>query len=82
MMAKWLWRARWPQIKYTFIPKNYTLIVFVGMRMGKIVAKIGLIMLLQKFNFECMDNRDLEHDTHSVTLVVKGGINLRISNRN
>lgn len=50
--------------------------------MGKITTKIALILLLQKYNFECMDNRELEFDSHSVTLMVKGGINLRVTNRN
>ncbi|XP_031626617.1 probable cytochrome P450 6d5 [Contarinia nasturtii] len=55
----------------------------IGLRMGKMVTKIGLIMLLQKHNFECMEkNRELEFDNHSVTLVLKNGINLKIINRN
>lgn len=49
--------------------------------MGKMVTKIGMIMLMQKFNFECVDKKELEFDNHSVTLVLKGGINLKVTNR-
>lgn len=60
---------------------NSYFIMDVGKRMGLMVAKIGLVMLLQKYNFECKDKRDLEFDTHSVTLKVKDGIYLNVSNR-
>lgn len=49
--------------------------------MGKITTKIALISLLHKFNFECINDRELEFDVHSVTLVVKGGISVRVTNR-
>lgn len=49
--------------------------------MGKITTKIALISLLHKYNFECLDDRELEFDVHSVTLAVKDGINVRVTNR-
>lgn len=49
--------------------------------MGKIVAKIALISLLHNYDFVCTDDRELEFDNHSVTLVIKGGINLKVTNR-
>lgn len=49
--------------------------------MGKMMAKIGLIMLLHKFDFECTERGELEFDNHSVVLVLKNGINLKVSNR-
>lgn len=53
----------------------------IGKRMGTMVTKIGLIMLLQKYEFECEENGELEFDNHSVTLILKNGINLKVSNR-
>lgn len=53
----------------------------IGARMGKITTKIALISLLHKYNFECLDDRELEFDVHSVTLAVKDGINVRVTNR-
>lgn len=54
---------------------------FAGLRMGKIVSKIALISLLQKYDFACTENREIEFDRHSVTLIAKGGINLKVTNR-
>lgn len=53
----------------------------IGLRLGKMVTKIGLIMLLQKYDFECLQKGELEFDNHSVTLVLRGGINLKVSHR-
>lgn len=53
----------------------------IAMRMGKMVTKIGIIMLLQKYSFECFEHGELEFDNHSVTLILKNGINLKVSNR-
>lgn len=63
------------QIKYNLY------LCLLGLRMGKMVSKVGLIMLMQKYEFECMKKGELEFDNHSVTLVLKGGINLKVSNR-
>lgn len=49
--------------------------------MGTMVTKIGLIMLMQKYDFECLERGELEFDNHSVTLILKNGINLQVSNR-
>lgn len=49
--------------------------------MGKMSAKIALIQLLRKYDFESIDTADLEFDTFAATLQVKGGINLRVTNR-
>lgn len=52
-----------------------------GLRMGKMVTKIGMIMLLQQYNFECMKKGELDFDNHSVTLVLKDDIELKASKR-
>lgn len=49
--------------------------------MGKMVAKIGLIKLLKRYDFVPLDKKELEFDNFAVTLMVKGGINLTVSNR-
>lgn len=51
------------------------------MRMGKMVTKIGIIMLMQKYRFECLEQGELEFDNHSVTLILKNGIYLKVSDR-
>lgn len=56
-------------------------VYIAGVRLGKISTKIALATLLHKYNFECLNDRELEFDSHSLTLVVKGGINVRITNR-
>lgn len=53
----------------------------LGLRMGKMVTKIGLVMLLQKYDFECLKKDELEFDNHSVTLVLRGGIDLKVTHR-
>lgn len=81
----WWWAKnmyRWGSNKtksiYHFYWLNHQIL---GLRMGKMMAKIGLIMLLHKFDFECTERGELEFDNHSVVLVLKNGINLKVSNR-
>lgn len=54
---------------------------FLGLRLGKIVTKIGLILLLQKYNFECVEKKEIEFANYSVPLIAKNGVQLRITNR-
>jgi hypothetical protein len=51
-------------------------------RLGKIIVKAGLVMMLQNFEFELADNKLMEFDTQSVGLNVVGGINLRLKMKN
>lgn len=53
----------------------------IGLRMGKIVTKIALISLLQSYDFECVDDRELEIANHGLTISIESGINVRVSNR-
>lgn len=53
----------------------------IGFRMGTMVAKIGLVMLLSRYNFEATQGPKIEFSPVSVTLAPKGGISLRISNK-
>lgn len=55
--------------------------VIAAFRLGKIISKVGLVQVLRKYNFEALDNKALEFEPHSVPLVIKGGINLRVTKR-
>lgn len=45
------------------------------------VVQIGLVRLLHKYNMVTVDDKPLEFNNFSITLQVKGGINLRVSHR-
>lgn len=49
--------------------------------MGRMVAKVGIVIAVLKYNFEPTDYKELEFDTASVPLQAKNGINLKIMNR-
>lgn len=53
----------------------------VGLRLGKMIAKIGLVQLLRSYDFECVSDREIEFDNFSVTLVPKGGVEIRVVER-
>lgn len=57
--------------------------ICIGMRMGKIQTKVGLSLLLSKFNFEPFGHEEPEliMDTNSFVLTPEAGINLKVSNR-
>lgn len=59
----------------------FCVVLFAAFRLGKIVSKVGLVQILRKYNFEALDNKVLEFEPHSVTLIIKGGINLRVTKR-
>lgn len=50
-------------------------------RMGRMIAKVGIVFAVSKYNFEPTDYKELEFDSASVTLQAKNGINLKIMNR-
>lgn len=53
----------------------------IGMRMGVVVSKIALILLLKQYNFTCVDDKELTIASHALTIAIKGGINVKVSNR-
>ncbi|XP_055531477.1 probable cytochrome P450 6d5 [Wyeomyia smithii] len=59
--------------------------ICIGMRMGKVQTKVGLAMLLSKFNFRLTDekqkNQELQLDPRSVILMPVGGIHLAVTER-
>lgn len=62
---------------------NVTRFALSGLRLGKLIVKMGIVQLLQTYDFHVADDADkeLEFDIFAVTLQVRGGINLRVTNR-
>ncbi|XP_001869938.2 cytochrome P450 6d3 [Culex quinquefasciatus] len=53
----------------------------IGSRMGSAVSKIGIIMLLSKFNFEATQGAEIGFARAQIALAPENGISLKISNR-
>lgn len=53
----------------------------IGLRMGKVVTKTAIVSILKNYNFECENDRELVIANYAFTLVIEGGINVKISNR-
>lgn len=45
------------------------------------MAKVGIIKLMQNYNFTTLNDNELEFDNYGVTLQVRGGIPLKITKR-
>lgn len=50
----------------------------LGSRLGKMMAKVGLVQLLKSFDFECADPNEIEFDNYAVTLIPRGGVEIRV----
>lgn len=53
----------------------------IGYRMGKMVSKIGLVLMLKKYNFKATQFGEPAFETETVSLIAKDGINLKITLR-
>jgi len=53
----------------------------IGMRMGKMQTKVGLVFMLQDFTYNLVNNDELKISSKSFVLQPTSGINLRISKR-
>lgn len=55
----------------------------VGIRLGRIQSKVGLILLLQKYSYELAgtSTKPLEMSKSTIVMTPVGGINLKISKR-
>lgn len=53
----------------------------IGYRMGKMLTKVGLVLMLKMYNFEATKFEEPAFDTDSVSLIAKDGINLKITLR-
>lgn len=56
----------------------------IGMRLGKLQTKVGLILCLQKYSYELAGSskKPIEMSVSSIVLTPIGGINLKIAKRN
>ncbi|GAB0100086.1 Cytochrome P450 [Sergentomyia squamirostris] len=56
----------------------------IAQRMGKIVVKVALVMLLSKYDFQCIDSdqpHELNFKTSTLNLSLANDVNLRVSER-
>lgn len=56
----------------------------IGMRLGKMQTKVGLVLMLQKFRFELADvhiGTELEYSPSSVITAPRDGIHLKVFHR-
>lgn len=56
----------------------------IGMRLGKLQTKVGLILMLENHNFHLTDNTlgELNMSAKTFLLAPEGGINLKMTPRN
>lgn len=52
-----------------------------GVRLGKLMAKLGIVKLLAAYRFEPVSDAELEFENYGITLHVRGGIPMRIAHR-
>jgi len=58
--------------------------ICIGLRLGKMQTKVGLIVMLKKFSYRLSDehiNKDLKMSPLSVIMAPLGGINLKVESR-
>lgn len=53
----------------------------IGARFGKLAARTGLVKILHRFDFDKINDKDIEYANYSVPLVAKGGVKVIISKR-
>lgn len=56
----------------------------IGLRLGKMQTKVGLVLMLQKFKYELEDglqNHEMEFDPNIFLLTPKGALNLKVFER-
>lgn len=53
----------------------------IAFRLGKLVSKVCLALLLSKYNFEAQNDHEIEFDPGTVPLVATGGISLIVTKR-
>lgn len=53
----------------------------IGLRLGKMIAKVGLVQLLRSYDFEAVQSGEIEFHNYSLTLVPKGGVEMRVLKR-
>lgn len=52
-----------------------------GIRLGKLLAKVGIVKCLSAYRFEPVSGDELQFENYGITLHVRGGIPMRITKR-
>lgn len=70
-------------LSYQFkkLSSNAFFFIHLGLRLGKVVAKVGLVTILRQFEFECAEDKEIEFDNFAVTLSPKGGVEMKVRRR-
>lgn len=55
--------------------------ICIGARLGKLVVQTAVVKLLQKFDFNKINDNEIEFENYGVPLVAKGGMNVKISQK-
>uniref|UniRef100_T1GXI3 Cytochrome P450 n=1 Tax=Megaselia scalaris TaxID=36166 RepID=T1GXI3_MEGSC len=55
--------------------------ICIAYRLGKLSAKVAVVTMLSNFSIECIEKKEIEIDSHSVPLVPKGGVNVKLSRK-
>lgn len=69
----------WPYMPFGEGPRNC-----IGLRMGKMQTKVGIVVMLQHFNYKLSDKHgdgELPFSPSTFILTPVGGINLKVSKR-
>lgn len=53
----------------------------IAQRMGKVNAKLAVVKILSAFNIEFMERREIEIDNHSIAIIPKGGVKVKLSKK-
>lgn len=71
-----------------FINKNYNPAAYmpfgegprhcIAYRLGQMNAKVAIVKLLTTFKFECIEKKEIEFENYGVTLLPKGGVNVKV----
>ena len=51
---------------------------FLAQRLGKINVKVALVKVLTNYDVQAIKKEEIEFDNFAVTIVPKGGINLKL----
>lgn len=61
--------------------KEFCLLFYRGLRMGKMQTKVGLVLMLQHFTYDLVNKDELKFSPKSFVMQAISGINLKITKR-
>lgn len=45
------------------------------------MAKVGLVSILRQFDFNCVEDKEIDFDVFTITLSPKGGVEMTVKKR-